>query len=352
MTAEGSLSSSLEAHRVDLESWLADAAGAKAARLLAAEALTDGAIQENWRLTVAFDGGPEDGRRDLVLRTDAPSSVAASRSRVEEFALLRVAREADVPVPEALWLCDGDGPLGKPFYVMRRIAGTAAGHKLTKPGAIAEPEALATQLGAALARIHRIVPPREELAFLGRPPESPALTAIEGHRAYLDSLPSPHPDLEWGLRWCERHAPQSAEIVLVHQDFRTGNYMVDESGLTGVLDWEFCDWGDPISDIGWFCAKCWRFGRTDKAAGGIAERNPFYEAYERVSGRRIDPDAVAYWEVMAHMRWAVIALQQGERFNSGGEASMELALTGRLRPVELSLEILRRTAPAAWSGAP
>ena len=85
------------------------------------------------------------------------------------------------------------------------------------------------------------------------------------------------------------------------------------------------------------------------AAGPRAyARAPFYRGYERASGRQVDPEAVAYWEIMAHLRWAVIALQQGARTLSGGEESLELALTGRLYPPELELEILRRTAPEAW----
>jgi aminoglycoside phosphotransferase (APT) family kinase protein len=126
--------------------------------------------------------------------------------------------------------------------------------------------------------------------------------------------------------------------------------MVDEHGLTGILDWEFCAWGDPMSDLGWFCARCWRFGRDDREAGGIAPRAPFYRGYERASGRRVDPEAVAYWEVMAHIRWAVIALQQGERHLSGGEASLDLALTGRIA-AELEHEVLRLTAPEHWRAA-
>ena len=55
---------------------------------------------------------------------------------------------------------------------------------------------------------------------------------------------------------------------------------------------------------------------------------------------------------MAHLRWAIIALQQGERTLSGDEESIELALTGRLYPPELELEILRNTAPAQWRAMP
>ena len=335
-----------------LEAFLAEAAGARGARIEQATPLTGGAIQENWLLRTVFEGGAQDGPQALVLRTDAVSGVAFSRPRHEEFALLKAAHAAGVPTPEPLWLSAEGAGLGKPFYVMRQVAGLAAGHKLVKDGAVPDPDALAEALGLALARIHAIRPPRDDLAFLGTPAASPALTAVATLRGYLDDLPEAHADLEWGLRWCERHAPAAREAVLVHQDFRTGNYMVEGSTLTAVLDWEFADWGDPMSDIGWFCARCWRFGQDHREAGGVAGRAPFYRAYEAASGRAVDAAAVDYWETLAHLRWAVIALLQGERFNSGGESSMELALTGRLRPVELSQEILARTAPDAWGAAP
>jgi hypothetical protein len=45
---------------------------------------------------------------------------------------------------------------------------------------------------------------------------------------------------------------------------------------------------------------------------------------------------------MAHLNWAVIALQQAERHLSGEEASLMLALTGHIVP-ELEYEILTMT---------
>ena len=119
-------------------------------------------------------------------------------------------------------------------------------------------------------------------------------------------------------------------------------YMVDADGLTAILDWEFAGWGDPMSDIGWFCAECWRFGRTDLEAGGIAPRAAFYRGYEAEGGTRIDDAVVRYWEVVAHLRWAVIALEQGHRHLSGLEPSLELALTGHLIS-DFELEILALT---------
>jgi aminoglycoside phosphotransferase (APT) family kinase protein len=115
--------------------------------------------------------------------------------------------------------------------------------------------------------------------------------------------------------------------------------MVDGTRLTGILDWEFATWSDPYEDLGWFCARCWRFGAWDKEAGGMGSRAAFYRGYERAAGAAVDPARVAYWEVMAAVRWAIIALQQVERHYSGKQSSLELALTGRMVP-EMELDML------------
>lgn len=305
--------------------------------------LGGGAIQENWALDVAIDGAPQ----ALVLRTNSPSGVAVSHDRAAEFALLTAAFNAGVTVPEPLALCADSSVIGKPFYVMRRASGTAAGHILVRDDKWrGDRVKLTERLGRELARVHTIKPGNDLLGFLQPAGENPARAAIAGYRAWLDSYCQTRPGLEWGLRWLDREAPPKGEIVLCHRDFRTGNYMVDESGLTAVLDWEFAGWGDRFEDLGWFCAKCWRFGANQREAGGIGARADFYRGYEAESGLKVDDGAVRYWETMAHARWAVIALQQGWRFLSGAERSLDLALTGR-RIAELEYELLRQTAPRA-----
>jgi aminoglycoside phosphotransferase (APT) family kinase protein len=128
--------------------------------------------------------------------------------------------------------------------------------------------------------------------------------------------------------------------VLRHGDFRTGNYMVDEHGLTGLLDWEFATWASPMSDIGWFTARCWRGGRTKLEAGGIGHLDDFLRGYEAVSGGTIDRGLVPYWQLMAHVRWALIAIHQEEREAKEGRVALELALTGRIVN-ELEFEVVR-----------
>ena len=120
--------------------------------------------------------------------------------------------------------------------------------------------------------------------------------------------------------------------------------------MAAILDWEFAGWGDPDEDIGWFCCKGWRFARLDREAGGIAERGDFYRGYEAGSGRRLDPARIFFWEVFANIRWAVIALQQSDRFRIGGENNLSTAITGR-RATECELELLMLLDPAGAAEA-
>jgi aminoglycoside phosphotransferase (APT) family kinase protein len=327
-----------------IERWLRDATRADRVRITRYERLPGGAIQENWLLDADVDGGPWQGSHEWVLRTDAASRVALSRTRAQEFAVLRVAQAAGVCAPKPLFLCRDKSVLQREFFVMQRLPGVAQGHRLTRdPALVPDADALLHALGVNLARIHAIGPPAPELDDVLRVPANPALESVADYRRHLDGLDDTYPALEWGLRWCERHAPASFRVTLVHRDYRTGNYLVERGRLRGVLDWEFAGWGDPREDLGWLTARCWRFNGAEREGGGIGSVEPFLDGYASVAGTRPSRAELTYWQVMAHLRWAVIALQQARRHAAGGERSLELALTGRIVH-ELEYEVLRLIA--------
>lgn len=326
-----------EARRARLAAWLRAATGDAALAVADLRRLAGGAIQQNWALDVVRG----DGRAEVwVLRTDNAATLAVSHGRAEEFALLRAAYAAGVAVPEPLFLCTDRAVLGAPFFVMRRVGGIAAGHRVVKSDTLGGGRlAAAEALGRELARIHAIRPPRADLAFLGAPPADPAVAFLADQQRALDCQRDPHPILEWGLRHLARSAPAPLAPVLCHNDFRTGNIMLDARGVTAVLDWEFAGWGDPHADLGWLCAKCWRFGSDAEEAGGIGPRDALYAGYVAAGGAPPEPARVAWWEIAAHLRWATIALAQAERHLSGLEPSLELALTGHIVP-QLEWDIL------------
>lgn len=337
---EGTMKTGLD--HVALESYLCDQVRAESVLIGHFEKLSGGAIQENWLLEVSVEGGICPGDHEWVLRADAKSSVQQSLSRPQEFAVLSQAFENGVKVPRPLWLCERVEVIGRPFFIMEKVTGLAGGQVLTSNQPVEGCPALAFSLGENLARLHKIVPPVVELSFLPASHDSSFESKVTQIRTYLDTLGHGQPVIEWGLRWCERNLPSSRAICLLHGDYRTGNYMVDGSALEAVLDWEFTEWGNPLQDIGWFTAKCWRFARPDLEAGGIGQLDDFLRGYNAVAPLHFDADELRFWQVFATIRWAIIAFQQGERHVSGMEISLELALTGRMLP-ELNQDILSLT---------
>ena len=322
--------------RQRLTEFIARAAGARTVSVVALERMSGGAVQENWALDVELDG--ELNR--WVLRTDAQAAVRESLTRAQEFAVLKVAHAAQVLAPEPLYLCEDSAVTGGTFFIMQRLPGVAAGHRVTRDaGLVPEPARLAREVAANLARLHRLRPPHAGLGFLET---MLARDCIAHYRRYLDTLSHPYPALEWGLRWCEINAPGREETTFVHRDYRTGNYLVHDGHLAGVLDWEFSAFGNPLEDVGWICVRYWRFARPDLVVGGIAGVDDFVPEYERVSGRNVSPHDLNYWKVMGNLRWAVVALQQLDRHLSGPEPLIEQALTGHVVG-EIEQEILNLT---------
>jgi aminoglycoside phosphotransferase (APT) family kinase protein len=329
-----------DAARERLEHFIAGAAGARRVSISRIERMTGGAVQQNCAVDAEVAGGVHAGVQRWVLRIDAPATVAASLTRSEEFRVLQVMQEANVLAPRPLWLCEDSVVLARPFFIMERVPGVAAGHKVARDARVVPDRArLARELAETLARIHTVRPGHTGLGFLKT---TRARENIAHYRAYLDTLAESYPVLEWGLRWCERHAPAREDVTFIHRDYRTGNYLVDNGTLTGVLDWEFAGFGNPLEDVGWMFAKCWRFGQHQYPVGGVANAEDFLRSYEAASGRKVDAGALTYWQVMAHLRWAVIALQQRERHRSAIEPSLELALTGHIVS-DLELEVLTLT---------
>ncbi len=307
-------------------------------RITALARMSGGAIQQNWALDVEQAGIAE----RWVLRTDNPGTLAVSLTRGHEFALLRAAHAAGARVAEPLLLCEDRGVIGAPFFIMRRADGIAAAHVLARRAREHGPDgALVASFGVALARIHTIRPLHPDLDFLGEPPADPSRAFVARMRLRLDEAGAPRPVLEWGLECLDRLAPPPAAAALAHNDFRTGNLMVVGSDLSAALDWEFAGWDDPAADLGWLCAPCWRFGNRDPGfeAGGLGPREALLRGYQEGGGTPPDAARLAWWELAATIRWALIAADQGGRFLSGAESSLELALTAHIIP-ELELDVL------------
>jgi aminoglycoside phosphotransferase (APT) family kinase protein len=277
------------------------------------------------RITSAFDLESPSGEVRALILQQARGAVSAAGSAESpdirvEAGLLRVARRAGVPVPQVVGAGADDG-LRPGWLVVERLEGETIPRRiLGNDGfAVARP-ALTDQVARALAAIHSIDP----ASVSGLPGADPLGHPLD----LLDALHEVRPVLELGERWLARSRPWLDEPVVVHGDFRMGNFLVDRVGLRGVLDWELAHLGDPAEDIGWLCARAWRFGGPGRV-GGFGTLEHFLDAYASASGRAVDVDRVGWWEAYATVKWAVICLLQASAHLSGTTRSVELAAIGR-----------------------
>lgn len=297
-----------------------------------------GASRQTW----SFDAVVNGERHALILRRDPPAQGKTERERAvaidraTEFRVLRAAHDAGVRAPEPLFELTPQDGLGE-AYVMRRVGGIAIARKLLRDAPYeAARGRIAGQLGEILARIHATDP-----ATLPPLMRREAADHIAGLRRSLDALAQPQPVFELALTWLDRRKPAPLDRpVLVHGDYRTGNYLVDETGVTTILDWELAHLGDPVEDLGWLCVKSWRFGATDKPAGGFGSREDLWAAYERAGGGTVDPVRAHWWEVFGTVHWGIICLNQAWKHLSGSIKSMEHASIGR-RAVETEVDLLQ-----------
>ena len=310
--------------------------------------LAGGAMHDSW----AVDGTVDGSSRELVVRV-SPAGRADYEKTRREFEVLKVAFGRGVRCPQPIDV--GQFESGEDYLVMSRVRGDSNPRQLVTSDQYAGArKRLIAQLAEDLARIHQISPDDVAAAPNMRGPaagEDPlAYHRREAEAMFRVFLLNPHPAIDWAFRWLDRQIerlprPQRAPCV-VHGDFRIGNVMYDEDGLTSLLDWEGTHIGEPEEDIAWLCTRVWRFGKNDLQAGGIAPREEWVRACEIASGLEISRERVATWEVLQNIRWAEITMMQARAHLDGNTQSHELAAIGR-RTAETELEILRLTGALA-----
>jgi aminoglycoside phosphotransferase (APT) family kinase protein len=298
--------------------------------------LSGGACQDNYEVRLTMAGVA----RRMVLRSDAVRSLPGSIDRRLEHGVITRAVDAGVQTPAAQYLTADLVRDGAHAYFMDWVDGEAIGRRVVGRPELADARAtLAPVLARELVKIHSVVPADAPDLF-PRPVVSPAESALASARATMDGMREPHPAMEAAWRWLDARKPQAEEVVLVHGDFRTGNFLVRPDGLGAILDWEFAHWGSPLEDLSWLRMRDWRFGRLDLPIGGFAAEPDFDRTYEAASGRAIDPEALHWWSVMNNLSWAGGCVYQGERYLSGEESDFELVAIAR-RAAEMEWEALR-----------
>ena len=292
----------------------------------------------------AFDAVDAAGERSpWILCTDSAEGVVGedSLARDREAELLRQVHAAGIPAPGVA----AAGTAGEAFevawFVMQRLAGTAAvGPLVRDPALIARRRALGRQKAEILAAIHRLAPPSEAFADCPEPDEVASIEMRRWIRA-LERTPGAHTvTMTAALAALRRARPAPpGRLCVVHGDYRTGNLLYDPHGgvgITGVLDWEMAHPGDPLEDVAWAQLAAWRVGTG--LVGALLSDDEWLADYRDASGIAIDAESLAFWQVLTGVKMSILAWRAVEATPPGKEHDLLVALFEQLQ-VQLDVRI-------------
>jgi aminoglycoside phosphotransferase (APT) family kinase protein len=278
-----------------------------------------------------------DGASEWVLRRPPLGHVlATAHDMAREFRVI-TALEGVIPVPRTVLLCEDEGVLGAPFYVMERVEGTVY-RSATQTAVLSDGEkrTLAFSLIDVLADLHAVDPAAVDLADFGHP-EGFLARQVRRWSGQLEKSRSRDVNGIDRLRKAlASSVPASPGVALVHGDYRLDNVLADASQrIVAVLDWEMATLGDPLTDLGLFLLYWDGLGAIENPVlGGVGVAAGFpagSELVQRYVGRRgVEVGPLDWYLAFACFKLAVIAegiwfrFTRGQTVGSGFEAFGDL----------------------------
>ncbi len=300
--------------------------------------LAGGASKEMFSFTLS-DGHRAAPER-LVLRLDPLESIIETSRQREAEAI--AAMQGTVPVPTVRLLDQAGEFLGQSGLVTSFVTGVTRPSAQTDGGV----SGIGTDYGAAAAHIapqfldnlvaiHAFDWRRAHLPSFSAPQAGSREAALwQAHwyeQIWLQDALEQIPLVSLVRRWLLAHAPICDSPVLVHGDYRMGNFLFDEQSLrmTAVLDWELAHIGDFHEDVGYVTQKL--FGLVDASQRflccGLFTREEFLRRYSALSGRSINPDTLHYYEVLNAWKSVVHTFATCLRVAAAGNNHQDALLT-------------------------
>ena len=299
------------------------------------------------------------GERKFVLRRPPfGSKVKTAHDMGREYRVLSKLHAAYPPAPKVLVYCDDDSILGAPFYLMEPVRGIILRRELPL-GMTLSPETtkrLSESFVDNLARLHNLDYAAIGLADLGKPVGYLERQVRGWTERYYGSKTHDYPQVEKITAWMAEHLPSTGGAALIHNDYKYDNVVFDPNDITriiGVLDWEMCTIGDPLSDLGSALAY-WvdemdpdelqkiRWGPTN--VPGSLTRRQLLERYSRATSREISN--MPFYLTFARFKIAVIIQQIYFRYHQGLTKDQRFAAM----PAIVAL-LLRASLQCAQTGA-
>ena len=270
------------------------------------------------------------GGKEFVLRRPPfGSKVKSAHDMGREFRVLSRLHGVYPPAPEVLCYCDDESVLGAPFYLMKPIRGVIL--RRDPPPELQFSADTAQRLSESLidnlACLHRLDYEAIGLADLGKPQGYLERQVRGWIERYHGSRTHDLPEVGRISSWMNGHLPPSSDAALIHNDYKYDNVVLDSQDIAkivGVLDWEMCTIGDPLSDLGTTLAY-WidpkdpdelqkiRWGPTNFP--GSLTRADLVQRYTKAAAR--DVSNMVFYLAFARFKIAVIIQQIYYRYHLG-----------------------------------
>jgi aminoglycoside phosphotransferase (APT) family kinase protein len=270
------------------------------------------------------------GNREMVLRRPPfGSKVKTAHDMGREFRVLSKLRSAYPEAPRVLLFCDDESILGAPFYLTEPIRGIIL-RKDPPEGLNFSPEVarrLSESFVENLARLHGVDYTAIGLGDLGRPQGYLERQVRGWIDRYHGSRTHDLPEVERISAWLLERVPPMREATLIHNDYKYDNMVLDPGDvpkIIGLLDWEMCTIGDPLSDLGTALAY-WVDAQDSEDLQavrwcpsnypGSMTRAQLVGRYAQATGR--DVSSMAFYLAFARFKVAVILQQIYHRYHLG-----------------------------------
>lgn len=277
------------------------------------------------------------GEAALVLRKKPPGKLLPSAHAVErEYRIMRALAGTEVPVPDAVALCEDPAVAGTPFFVMRYVPAKIYWDPTLPELASNEARrAVYREYVRALAALHQVDYAAVGLADYGKVGAYVARQVDRWSKQYEASRTGDIPSMEALMKWLPANIPPGDETTLIHGDWRIDNLMFDDQQrCVAVLDWELSTLGHPASDVayaamGYHLNMPGRGGLAgvDVASLGIPTESELVADYCARTGR----DRIEGWSYfMAFGMFRLAAIAQGvyKRSLQGNASSDDAGMYG------------------------
>jgi aminoglycoside phosphotransferase (APT) family kinase protein len=257
----------------------------------------------------------------VLRRPPRPPLPPSAHDVLREARLLSALQDTPARVPRVLAVCEDEGVIGAPFYLMEYVEGPVIVSSV--PEALDRPDErrrIGEELIDALVEIHDVDWRAVGLEGFGKPSGYLERQLRRFGGLWELNRTREIPAVERVGSWLAENRPESDAATVVHGDYRLGNTIFASAAparLVAVLDWEMATIGDPLADLGYLCMMWTEAGDPEKGlrehlgrvtrAEGFPTRAELIARYEERSGRS-----------MRDLRWYVtLALWKSVVFMEG-----------------------------------